>query len=129
MPAKWVGVSWREAEKDCAPGQRARRAQSTSLLKRTAWGGRCWRNATGFGEFLQQQGGLVVVVRVVTVWGAEKGTLTPALSQWEREKSGEKPKFLRWQNRGISMDGAEKLDKTVCRLSGCSRAERRTLAG
>jgi len=41
---------------DCAPRQRARGAQSTSLLKRTAWRGECWQIATVFVEFSRHCG-------------------------------------------------------------------------
>lgn len=66
MPARRGGNSGGKAENDRAPQQCARSAQSTSLIKRTAWAGECWENATWFGEFLQQSSGVKLVMRVVS---------------------------------------------------------------
>lgn len=50
---------------DCAPGQRARSAQSTSLLKPTAQFAACCPNATRFEEFLHQTLRIRRVIRII----------------------------------------------------------------
>lgn len=57
----WLG-GWKN---DRAPGQRARSAQSTSLLKITAQFAPCCRNATSFVDFPHQTLRVVAAVRVI----------------------------------------------------------------
>jgi hypothetical protein len=60
-----------QAKNDRAPEQRARRAQSTSLLKLTAWRSWCCQITTANVDFLHRHSRIMRIVPEVLATGSE----------------------------------------------------------